>query len=397
MRISRVIRFMYWLLLIFSAALLFVTAWILLPAPNAVLLPLGVGAPELSPLLFGVAIVLCIVSAVYARPLHVARLALVLSLVAACLSALPLIQLPGTLKRFQKTMGDALGSRTVTPISVVNLFRPPRMANARVVRGVQFAAPGGAPLSLDIYKPPASGRYPILVQVYGGAWQRGAPGDNEWFARYFASRGFVVIAVDYRHAPAWKWPAQLEDMHTALKWIAGNGREFDGDPSRIIMLGRSSGAQLAMTAAYTEPSPSILAVVSYYGPVDLEEGWRHPPQPDPLNVRAILETFLGGTPEQVPNRYRAASPATYASNRLPPTLLIYGARDHIVEGRFGDEMDRALRKAGAMSVLLKIPWSEHAFDLIPNGLGGQIALSYTETFMTWALEREVSRGQPRGH
>ena len=75
----------------------------------------------------------------------------------------------------------------------------------------------------------------------------------------------------------------------------------------------------------------------------------------------------------------------YAAKNLPPTLLIYGRRDHIVEARFGEQMDRALTRAGSTSVLLEIPWSEHAFDLIPNGLGGQIALSYTEQFIRWAL------------
>ena len=87
----------------------------------------------------------------------------------------------------------------------------------------------------------------------------------------------------------------------------------------------------------------------------------------------------------MPERYRQASAVTYAGQKLPPTLLIYGHRDHIVEARFGEQMDRALKQAGSTSVLLELPWSEHAFDIIPNGLGGQIALSYTEQFIRWAI------------
>jgi acetyl esterase/lipase len=235
------------------------------------------------------------------------------------------------------------------------------------------------------------------VQVYGGAWQRGAPSDNEWFARYFASRGYVVAAIDYRHAPRWKWPAQRDDVQSALKWIQAHAAEFDGDAARLIMIGRSSGAQLAMATAYREPSASIRAVVSYYGPVDLVEGWRHPPQPDPLGVRGILETFLGGRPDQVPDRYRDASPITYTSRQLPPTLLIYGKRDHVVEGRFGEQLNRALRKSGTTSILLELPWSEHAFDFIPNGLGGQVSLYYTERFLKWALLLRPGPVQSRAH
>jgi acetyl esterase/lipase len=87
----------------------------------------------------------------------------------------------------------------------------------------------------------------------------------------------------------------------------------------------------------------------------------------------------------VPAAYHDASPVTYALPRVPPTLLIYGARDHVVEARFGRELNDRLRENGATSVLLEIPWAEHAFDALPSGLSGQIALYYTERFFAWAL------------
>jgi dipeptidyl aminopeptidase/acylaminoacyl peptidase len=121
--------------------------------------------------------------------------------------------------------------------------------------------------------------------------------------------------------------------------------------------------------------------------VDLAEGWRHPPRPDPANVRGILEAFIGGTPDQKPEHYRHASPITWVSNASAPTLSIYGTRDHIVEARFGRMLDVALKKAGATSVLLELPWSEHSFDAVPNGIGRQIALKYTERFIGWAVRR----------
>ena len=383
------------LLVLFGAsALLSVTVWILVPAPNALILPLGVAAPELSPVLLAASIVLAVVAGLHARTHGSSRLALIFTLVSAAISSWPLLQAPSTLRRFNETITSMLGTTEHAPeIDLAAVFRPPPAPEAHMIRGVEFAAPAGAPLKLDIYKPSASGPFPILVQVYGGAWQRGAPADNEWFARYFASRGYVVIAVDYRHAPEWKWPAQLDDVRAALQWTVANAARFDGDPGRIALIGRSAGAQLAMTAAFRDASPSIRAVVSYYGPVDLVEGWRHPPRPDPLNTREILETFLGGTPDEVPDRYRQASPITYVARTVPPTLLIYGARDHVVEARFGEQLDRAMKKAGATSVLLEIPWSEHAFDYFPTGLGGQLALFYTERFLAWA----IANPPPRAH
>jgi acetyl esterase/lipase len=89
----------------------------------------------------------------------------------------------------------------------------------------------------------------------------------------------------------------------------------------------------------------------------------------------------------MPDRYHDASPIAYAAHRAPPSLLIYGGRDHIVLPRFGALLDARLRAVDAPSVFLEIPWAEHAFDVLPNGPSGQLALYYTERFLAWALTR----------
>ncbi len=188
--------------------------------------------------------------------------------------------------------------------------------------------------------------YPVVVQIYGGAWQRGTPSDNDIVARELAARGFIVFAIGYRHAPRWRWPAQLDDVRMALRWIRQNGSRYGADSSRIAMFGRSAGAHLAMLAAYERGAPPVRAVVNYYGPVDLIEGYRQPPRPDPLDVRQVEIALFGGSPDRFAEAYRAASPIAYATRTLPPTLSIYGARDHIVEPRFGRMLDAPLRAAG---------------------------------------------------
>jgi acetyl esterase/lipase len=383
---SRPTGIIYWLVLLISAALLFATVWIVVPAPNQLLLALGVAAPELSPVLFAISLIAILVTLPYGRDLGTARLALVFSLVSAAVSLAPLVQVSSTVKRFDAAMNRAGIPVNGAPIRYGEIFQLPRTLPLHVVRGVKMTTVAGAPLTVDIYRPPSgSGPFPIIVQVYGGAWQRGSPADYAWFAQYFASRGYIIVAADYRHAPSSTWPRQFEDVSGVLHWTLAHAATFNGDSKRVVILGRSSGAQLAMTVAFREPVGTVRGVVSLYGPVDLAEGWRHPPDPDPLKVREILETYLGGSPAQVPERYREASPVTYVRRDVPPTLLIYGAKDHIVEPRFGAELHRTLQQAGAQSVLLDIPWSEHAFDIIPNGLGGQLALHYIEAFIRWAV------------
>ena len=356
--------------------LLFLCVWIAVPPPFNFLYPLAVGAPEVSPILLAGALLLLVVSARQARRHPHARAGAVIAAIATLLSVLPVAQLPFTVVRFNR----AMASTSADP--------PPSMAGSvRITRGVRFSNADGVPLSLDLYQPPEDGTFPIIMQIYGGGWQSGSPRSEEWFSRHFAQRGYLVIAIDYRHAPEWKWPEQIVDVRTALYWISEEAGRFGGDSTRIVLVGRSSGAQLAMRLAYQEGPSSIRGVVNYYGPVDLADGWRHPPSPDPLHVRGLLESFIGGTPSQKPEHYRHASPLTWVSKTSAPTLSIYGRRDHIVEARFGRMLDSALKQAGATSVLLELPWSEHSFDSVQNGMGTRVALHYTERFIAWAVNR----------
>ncbi len=349
-----------WVVLAIAATLFFLSLWIVVPAPTMTLLMLGVGAPEISPILLVPALVTVVLAwRVRGRG---RRVAIACSAIAAGLFAMPLLQYP----------------RDV-PLSMTTLLAGVDMGQARLTSHVPFAAPGGVQLAMDIYQPTTNGPHPVLVQIYGGAWQRGVPGADAVFAARLASRGYLVFAIDYRHAPAWKWPAQLEDVETALAWVRAHARKYGGDASQLALFGRSAGAQLAMVAGVQDPG--VAAVISYYGPVNLTQGWREPPRPDPIGSRKVLETFLGGTPDQMPDRYRHASPISYVSSRAPRTLLIYGARDHVVQPRFGRQLHEALRAAGATSELIEIPWAEHAFDALPAGLSGQVALFHTERFL----------------
>ena len=391
-------------LLIPAIVVFFVAIWILLPPFHVGLVPFAVGAPELSVWFLMAALGVSALSFAASNTAHGARAALMLGVASALLFAYPLVRAPFTLTAFDRAMEDGLGREYANQIPpaaaaslrehalspadfVLGITRP----DVLVRRGVEFAKPGGVPLTLDVYRPPSAGPHPVVIQLYGGAWQRGSPEDNGSFATWLASKGYLVVAADYRHAPGATWPAQIEDVRAALAWIAAHASEYEADPARMALLGRSAGAQLALVAAYQAHAPAVRAVVSYYGPTDLIEGWREPPRPDPLDVRTILETYLRGTPDSAADRYRDASPLTYVSARVPPTLLLYGARDHVVEARFGRALHDRLRAAGATSVLLEFPWAEHAFDALPNGLSGQISLYYTERFLAWALLRGTSK------
>lgn len=367
------------------------------------LLTLGVGAPEVSPwlLVLNAIALLLSLSLRGIRHRQAFRFALCSSLMACLLSSLPLLQIPATQEQMTDAMHDALGAEYLAqipqevlsqmrshPFSFADSFRGIAASEARYTADIRFTAANGVSLSMDIYRPTQVGQYPAIVMVYGGAWQRGTPRLNADFSRYMAARGYTVFAIDYRHAPRYRFPAQLEDVRAALAFIRLHAAEYEADRSRIALLGRSAGAHLAMLAAYEPDAPPVRAVVNYYGPVDLVKGYTEPPHPDPINSRATLKTFLGGSLNQVPQLYRLASPIYYVTKQMPPTLLVYGSRDHIVQARFGQQMYERLRTTGSTAVFLKIPWAEHAFDAVFGGLSNQLALYYTERFLAWALRSQ---------
>ncbi|MCM3880555.1 MAG: hypothetical protein ND807_10650, partial [Vicinamibacterales bacterium] len=169
------LRLASWLLLLTTAALLFASVWIVVPVPEAWLLPLGVGAPEVSPVLLAASLLLAPVAAVRARRSGVARLALVLVLVSAGLSVVPIVQIPSTLARFDAALKSTRGAETsnmrAEAVILRELFRPVEPGDVRVSRGIEFARPDGVPLKLDIYRPRGQGHFPVLIQIYGGSWQ----------------------------------------------------------------------------------------------------------------------------------------------------------------------------------------------------------------------------------
>jgi acetyl esterase/lipase len=371
---------------------LFLSAWIVLPPLNFFLLRLTVGAPEISPVLMLInGIALLILLTTYSTS-HVKSIALVLATVGLILSSLPLLQLPQTVQQANVALeqigvktGRTAGMRS-HPFVLLDLFRGIPSPPNRRVKTIQFAQPDQVPLTLNLYRPMQVGKYPAIVIIHGGGWQNGSPNDNAQFSQYIANQGYSVISIDYRFAPEHKFPAQIEDVRTAIAYIREHADELEVDVNRMALMGRSAGAHLAMLAAFERDAPPLRAIVNYYGPVNLTTGYQDPPNPDPIDSRKLLREFLGGTPAELPELYRQASPWNYVDRALPPALLIYGRRDRVVQSKFGRKLSEQLKKTGNQVAFIEIPWAEHAFDAIPQGVSNQVALYYTERFLAWALK-----------
>lgn len=256
-------------------------------------------------------------------------------------------------------------------------------------RIVHYTAADGTPLSMRLFaRDGRTGRHGTVVVLYGGAWRGGEPTQGANVSRALAQRGYTVAALDYRHAPRFVFPAQLDDVRRSLALVRDSAQAWRVDTTRIALLGRSAGGHLATLSAFSAGGPAVRAVIAIYAPWDLVEGYRDLPSPDPIGVRSVIGNFVGGTPDQQPARYREASPASHVRPGLPTTMLLFGSRDHLVKPEFNRAAASALRGAGVSVVELELPWAEHGFDLVPGGLGAQLAYWAIGTF----LEREIGRG-----
>ena len=353
---------MFWLVC-FSV---FSSVCVVVPAPSRTLLPLTVGLPELAAWLVAWNLV---VAALAFRFLRRAA-----PVVAVCLviSAWPLTQIPGIERTMANQFPGPAREGERQPFVLLDCFR-----------GIpaQRIEPERLPLGMLLYRPTGAHTVAAVIDIYGGAWQRGEPRDDRQFDSYLASRGYAVFAIEYRHAPKFQFPAQLEDVRAAVAFVSLHAGEYHIDRDRIVICGRSSGAHLALLAAYERGPVVIRSVIGFYGPTDLAAGYRDLPSPDPIHVRSVLEAFLGGPPDSLAERYREASPVAHVRMGLPPTLLIQGGRDHIVKLVFARELHRKLQDAGNRAILLEIPWAEHAFDAVFSGAGSQLALHYIERFL----------------
>jgi acetyl esterase/lipase len=171
----------------------------------------------------------------------------------------------------------------------------------------------------------------------------------------------------------------------ALGYLKANADAIGLDSTRIVLLGRSAGGQLALLVAYTAGDPSIRGAIGLYPAIDLAYAYDHPSDPRLLDGPATLRAYLGGALDQIPDTYAAASPITFVDS-APPTLLIHGLRDELVSPTQSQRLAARLAQAGRPHLLLGLPWATHGYDAHFSGPAGQISTYTVERFLAAVTE-----------
>lgn len=263
-----------------------------------------------------------------------------------------------------------------------------------------YGEAGGEALKVDIAVPRGNGPFPALLCVHGGGWIAGNRKELAPVLAELAKNGYVAASVEYRLAPKHKFPAQIEDVKRCVRWLRANAAKYRIDPERIGAVGFSAGAHLVALLGVTAPkdklegpgdekqSSRVRAIVCWAGPYDFVKGRDSLMRP---TTAPLVLALLGGTPEQAPAQYRAASPTSYISKDDPPVLLIHGTADEVVAIEQSEIFEKALKDGGVKVEFLRYPGGGHG--LAGKDLEEAIAasLKFAETHVKGTVSAPKSR------
>ena len=230
-------------------------------------------------------------------------------------------------------------------------------------------------LTLDVYQPEGAGPFPVVLAIHGGGWRGGSKITMTRHAWLLARSGYVVVAINYRFAPEYPFPAQVIDCKQAVRWIRRHAEKYNIDPKRLIAFGYSAGGHLAAMLGATDPddglegdvddprlkkiSTRVQAAICGGAVCDFE--WVDPDSP-------ILAFWLSGTPRQRPETYRLAAPISHVTADDPPFFIYHGGDDMVVPIGTARRMHTALDKAGVPNRFVEVPGKGHVRTFVDLSL-----------------------------
>lgn len=218
---------------------------------------------------------------------------------------------------------------------------------------VVYGKGGDDDLRLDIAIPEdLDGPAPCVVVIHGGAWRGGNKRQHKNEILAFAKQGYVSVTVQYRLCPKHPFPAQVEDVKCAVRYLRAHAKDLGIDSQRFGAIGFSAGAHLAMMlgtmdqadglegqGGWQDQSSKVQAVVAFFGPTKLDA------DDIPEISIPLVDAFIGGSKEEMPEAFRKASPITYVSQGDAPMLLFQGTEDVLIPYSQAFEMVTAMTKA----------------------------------------------------
>ncbi|MDO4455097.1 MAG: alpha/beta hydrolase [Ligilactobacillus agilis] len=259
---------------------------------------------------------------------------------------------------------------------------PTLAGQVRLIENVVYAAAGGEAQTMSILAPwtqrhpeMRQAKYPLIVFVQGSSWTSPTLGEEIPQLVQFVHAGYIVATVKHRSAlDGYAFPAFLQDVKTAIRYLRAHADEYQIDPNRVGIWGTSSGANAAMlvaltgddpkykTAGYADQSDKVDAVISCFGPTDVEDTFKFSTKVPGSDAMQIC--LFGMDPTKWPAIKREMSPLYQikAGQAYPPFLLMHGDADKTVPYHEMEDMYEALTKNNVDVEAYRIKGADHELD-----------------------------------
>ncbi|MAS38149.1 MAG: esterase [Anaerolineaceae bacterium] len=354
------------------------------------------------------------------------RLALLTGTLGAVLAVRHIRRVTAAHDQFERTFGDGWRARIppelhahMLPRRYNGVFPDPEPVIYLRDQVIGTTPETGKPLLGDLWKPPmwVDPTGLAIIYLHGSGWHYG---DKDFGTRlliqHLAAQGHVVLDLAYSLAPGINLYGMVGDVKRAIGWVKAHAAEHGINPERMVLMGASAGGHLALLTAYAADHPAfetagieagestVRGVVSYYGPCDakffydyayphfggllggktplsklttqvsaslLRAYERSLKLPTRLRLQEVgimgpdqmIARVLGGTPDDVPDVYAAASPISHVGPHCPPTLLLTGAHDLVMKPSMGRRLHEALCEKGVQAAYIELPDTDHGLDL----------------------------------
>ncbi|NGZ76522.1 alpha/beta hydrolase [Saccharibacillus alkalitolerans] len=269
---------------------------------------------------------------------------------------------------------------------------------------VVYATYEGVDRRLQIIQPQREGyKFPLVIFIQGSAWMKqnvytGIPNLSQ-----VAAKGYVIASVEIRDTGIARFPAAVEDVKCALRFMRRHAEEYGIDPKRAAVWGDSSGGHLSLMTGltmgeynnglYGEESDEVLAVVDYYGITDLFTLGKYNDIIDRDTPDSPEGLFIGGRVRDHAELAKEASPLHRdLDGKLPPFLIVHGDDDRIVHVNQSIEMYKALRENGQNVLFYKVAGADHG-----TGVWSPQVLDITAKFLSTHLNRPMGEPLPFQH
>ncbi|HEX4072390.1 MAG TPA: alpha/beta hydrolase [Planctomycetaceae bacterium] len=284
---------------------------------------------------------------------------------------------------------------------------------------------GQLEIKADVFRPPATGRCPVVLWIHGGALIRLDRTDvNHEIKTGFLNAGYAIVSIDYRLAPESKLPQIIEDLRDGYTWLRDHGsRLFDVETSRIAVVGDSAGGYLTLMSGFAvQPRPAVLAAFWGYGDITADwytkpsafyrrrplitkdEAWKSVGQTPLANgathaltrrrfylycrQQGLWTNYVSGfDPKTQDSVLTPYCPARNVARDYPPTILVHGTEDTDVPYTQSVQMEKELTRAGVEHRLISVP---HAGHDLSGGKSRQVAEAYATALAF--VERHMKAG-----